>query len=822
MKKISAILLLMVALSITSATQVQAQNYSVVGTVVDSLTLEGEPSATLRVLKQPQQQPADTVPVALGVTDMQGRFNLPLKRQGSYQLVVTSVGRTPIIRPFSVSSASPRADLGKLLISEASEMLKGVEVVAQKPLVKMDVDELAYSVADDPDSKTNTLLDMLRKVPLVTVDGEDNIKVNGSSSFQVFVNGKPNAMLSANPSQTFKAIPASMVKSVSVITNPGAKYDAEGVGGVLNIVFIGGDQSMEGYSLNLTAMGGTRQQGGGFYAMVQKGKLTLSSSFFGVHAGIKDCKNETLQERADGSGISSEGVATAHVQALFGNFDLSYEMDTLNTLSASVNITNMPQQTRGWSATRYLQPGGSPAFGYDTRLNNHAYNTAINGSLDYRHTFAGNKAHTLDLAYRISTQPRKNRNASLFSIDGSAEAAHEAGFEDWLNTDRNNLQEHTFQADYAHPLGKGQTLETGVKYILRRGTSKVLYGEALTPELDYRHESNIAALYGSYALQHKAFGLKAGLRYEYTDQQVNYFKGDGEDFGLNYDNLVPSLSLSYTPAMGQQLGAGYNMRISRPGIGYLNPFVNDQDPTHITYGNPGLSAEKAHNLNMSYNLFTSVVMLNATLRHSFQNNSIEELTRKEADGVLYTTYGNVGKRRSTELNLFINFNLSPKTRLTLNSATSYVHLQSASTGYRNHGWQQSGMASLQHTLPWNLRFSGTYMVNSRTLNLQGQSSGMTMHIFSLTKPFLKEERLNVSIVAVNPFCKDLKIENITRGADFTNSVTTHVPIRSFTLSVSLRLGNLKPKQRVAKAGNDDLIDRRDQNSEMNGMMIQGN
>lgn len=81
--------------------------------------------------------------------------------------------------------------------------------------------------------------------------------------------------------------------------------------------------------------------------------------------------------------------------------------------------------------------------------------------------------------------------------------------------------------------------------------------------------------------------------------------------------------------------------------------------------------------------------------------------------------------------------------------------------------------------------------------------------------------MSVSIVAVNPFCKDLKVENITRGTDFTNSVTTHVPIRSFTLSVNLRLGNLKPKQRVAKAGNDDLIDRRDQNSKMNGVMMQG-
>ena len=814
MKKISAMLMLMVALLATSAFTVQAQNCSVRGLVVDSLTLEGEPSATLRVLKQPQTQAVDTVPVALGVTDMQGRFALPLKRQGAYLLVVTSVGRNPIVRPFRVSSATPQADLGTLRISEASEMLKGVEIVAQKPLVKMDVDELSYSVADDPDSKTNTVIDMLRKVPLVTVDGEDNIKVNGSGSFQVFVNGKPNPMISANPSQILKAMPAHMVKSISVITNPGAKYDAEGVGGVLNIVLIG-DESMEGYSLNLNAIGGTRNQGGGLYAMIQKGKLTLSTSSNAIHVGIKDCDNEVVQENSDGSRMANLGSANTHVQAMFGNFGATYEIDTLNTLSASFGLTNMPQQIRGTGSTRFLMPGGG-AWGYDTRINNHVYNPSINGSLDYRHTFADNKAHTLDLAYRISTQPRKNRMGSYFSVDGSSEAAQQMGLEDYVNTDRNNLQEHTFQADYAHPLRAGQTLETGAKYILRRGTSR-----SLSPLLDYRHESHIAALYGSYALQLKAFGLKAGLRYEYTDQQVNYYKGDGENFGLNYDNLVPSVSLSYTPAMGQQLGAGYNMRISRPGIGYLNPFVNDQDPTHITYGNPTLSAEKAHNFNLSYNLFSSFVMLNATLRHSFQSNSIEEQTWKE-EQTLYTTYGNIGKRRSSELNLFLNFNLSPKTRLTLNSSTSYVHLESPSTGFRNHGWQQSGMASLQHTLPWKLRFSGTYVGSSRTLTLQGQSSGMNIYMLSLTRPFLKDDRLTVSVVGVNPFGGDLKMESTTRGKDFTSATTTKIPMQSFTVSFSLRLGNLKPKQKGAQMKNEDLIDRVDTNSQVNGMMIQNN
>lgn len=812
MKKLTYILLTLAALCTTSATQ--AQTYRVTGTVVDSLTHEGEPSATLRVLNQQQQQPADTLPVALGVTDMQGRFELTLKRQGSYRLLVTSVGRNPITRLFSVFPSSPEAQLGTLLISEASEMLKGVEVVAQKPLVKMDVDEVSYSVADDPDAKTNTMIEMLRKVPLVTVDGEDNIKVNGSSSFQVFVNGKPNPMLSANPSQTLKAMPASMVKSIEVITNPGAKYDAEGVGGVLNITLIG-EQSMEGYTLNLMAMGGTRQQGGGLYAMFQKEKLTLSTSLNAIHVGMKDVANSTTQESyATQTVMQSLGTASSHVQALFGNFDATYEIDTLNTVSANIGVTNMPQQVRGWGDATYLASDGNRIWGYQTRLNNHTYNTSVNGSIDYLHTFADNKAHTLDLAYRISTQPKKNNSASYFFIDGSAEEAHDMGLDDWVNTDRNNLQEHTFQADYAQPIGTKQTLETGAKYILRRGTSE-------TEQLDYRHRSHIAALYGSYALRLGGFGMKAGLRYEYTDQQVTYRKGNGEDFGLNYDHLVPSLSLSYTPTQGQQVGMGYNMRISRPGIGYLNPFVNNQDPNHITYGNPSLAAEKAHNLNLSYNLFTGKVMFNASLRHSLQNNSIEELTRNE-EGVLYTTYGNVGKRRNSDLSLFLNLNLSAKTRLTVNSTTSYVHLQSPSTGYSNHGWQQSGMAALQHTLPWNLRFSANYFGSTRSLTLQGETSGMTMHMLGLTRPFLKEDRLTVSLMTLNPFGGNLKIENRMRGTGFSSMTTTRVPLRSITLSINLRLGNLKPKQRAAKAGNDDLIDRQDPNSGVNSLMMQRN
>ena len=163
--------------------------------------------------------------------------------------------------------------------------LNAVTVVASKPLVKMETDKMTYNVQQDADAKASTVLDMLRKVPMVTVDGQDNITVNGSSSFKVYVDGKPNPMFSANPSQIFKAMPATMVKNIEVITNPGAKYDAEGTGGVLNIVLNkqavnggGGSDLSNGYNGNISAAAGNQTQRISAFISGQQGKLTYSAN----------------------------------------------------------------------------------------------------------------------------------------------------------------------------------------------------------------------------------------------------------------------------------------------------------------------------------------------------------------------------------------------------------------------------------------------------------------------------------------------------------------------------------------------------------------
>ena len=209
--------------------------FSVKGVLVDSLSNEGEPYSTIRISLK--SNPAK--PVKLAVTDTNGKFSERLVSPGTYLISFSSVGKRTVQKEFTVSDTKKVADLGHIQMAEATEMLKGVEVVAQKPLVKAEIDKVTYSIEDDPDSKTNSTLEMLRKVPLVTVDGEDKIQVNGSSNFKVHVNGKPNNMMSNNPTEVLKSLPANSVKSIEVITDPGAKYDAEGVGGILNIILFG-------------------------------------------------------------------------------------------------------------------------------------------------------------------------------------------------------------------------------------------------------------------------------------------------------------------------------------------------------------------------------------------------------------------------------------------------------------------------------------------------------------------------------------------------------------------------------------------------------
>ncbi len=771
------------------------QKTIVKGMVLDSLTRAGEPAAILQFYRLPDMDK----PVAFTTTDEEGRFSHSFTLAGDYVMVFDNMGRKVQHRSFTVPAESGEVDLGEILAQDNAEVLKAGQVTAMRPLVKMEVDKMIYNVVDDVDSKTSTVLDMLRKVPMVTVDAQDKITVNGSSSFKVYVDGKPNQMISQNASTVFKVMPASMVKSIEVVTNPGVKYDAEGVGGVLNITtnreVTGGKSVAEGFYGTLQAMASTHGYGGGMFASMQKGKFALSAN---VNA-MKEIMPSTVMDmsRTQDSGFSSvtHSETDMKLPLLMGNISASYEIDAQNLLSATAGIMRMKMDQAGISTTD-LVFSEEEKYRYSGNTSTVASNNMIEAGLDYQHLWADVPARSLTFSYQFNGTPAVNNTLNTFG------GATVPGYDltDRRSDGRSGSLDHTFQADFTTPLGSSLTLSTGAKYIYRHNSSSQKDfrrdGSDFVPNpassLDYDFYNRIGAAYAELSGNFGPWGVKGGARYEHTWQTYSSVppvttSPDGR-FDVQYGALVPTASVQYNISAIQNIGLSYNMRISRPGITYLNPYEDTTDPTALSYGNSDLEVERSHNLSLVYSLVTPKVMLNTTLRHGYTGNGISSYSFYK-DNVLNTTYGNIITSNNTGLNAFVMINPTNKTRIMVNGGITYSDISSRQLGQHNKGVSYNVMLGAQQTLPWDLRLSANVIAMGSQVTLQGSSTGMSLGTLGLTKTFL-EDRLSLSVSGVLPLAKgfELNMSSTTRGNGFTSEMSTIIPMRQIGFQISWTFG----------------------------------
>ena len=366
---------------------------------------------------------------------------------------------------------------------------------------------------------------------------------------------------------------------------------------------------------------------------------------------------------------------------------------------------------------------------------------------------------------------------------------------------RNNISENNFEEDKSSD-GNGN-------YEYNKDRSS-----------NYKHLNDILAAYLGYTLRYKDFTFKPGVRFEHTAQDVRYIVGAGEDFKVDYNDVVPSVSMGIKLGKTQTLRGGYDMRIYRPGIWYLNPYFDDRNPMFITQGNSELESEKSHAFNLSYSSFTAKFNVNVALRHSFNNNGIERVSHLigengeyfgadnmhfAPEGALYSTYENIGKSRNTNLSLYLNWNASPKTRIYVNGRGSYSDIKSPSQNLHNYGWQGSMYGGVQHTFPWKLRASLNAGGSTPYISLQGKGSGYYYYSLSVNRSFLKD-RLTVSAYASNLFSKYINFDNTTFGQNFYSTSKSRYPNRSFGMSISYRIGELKAsvKKAARSINNDDV------------------
>ncbi len=814
MKKLLIVLIGAVLFTATVEAQDRARDlYTISGQVIDSLANEVVPYATVGV----SFVQAPTQFVKAVACDGNGKFEIQVKDPGNYVMTIQSIGKTTLLKPFTLEGDNKKVDFGKLLIQEKAQEIKEVTVEAQRPLVKVEIDKIIYNMEEDPEAKVNNTLEMLRKVPMVTVDGDDNVQLKGSSNFKIYLNGKPSNMLSGqNLSQVLKSMPANSVKNIEVITDPGAKYDAEGIGGIINIVT--SRNVFQGYSgsvqANASTFGGF---GGGAYLTAKTGKLGLTGNFnynnmrrpWGESESVSEnyVNDQYYKENSTGRNKSS-GTYT------FGHLEASYEFDTLNLLSLGVDLWGGKFKNISERAIEMLNKTGDMEYSYerDGDGKNNYGSTGVN--LDYQRS-THKKGENFTFSYRFNNSPDGSESHSYAgNIAGTMPSYIK--LTQWNKNDAKTT-EHTGQVDYTNPITKKHSVEAGLKYILRQNISKVKQYEMdadggwkplpSTVYSDFEHISNIFAGYVGYAYKAAKVGFRAGLRAEGTDQKVKYQYDENRNFGTNYFNMVPSVTTSYQLKPTQQLRVGYNLRIYRPGIWYLNPYVDDVDPYNISYGNPNLRPEKSNNFNANYSYFSPKLTVNVSANYSYVNNSIESYTKLKASDskVKERTYDNIG--RNQRVGMYLNASWTPNKvlRISFNGGLNYTDLKSADLNAANSGLNGNGYINAQVTLPKDFRINAYGMYYSGWVMLQGEQSPQYFTSISVNKDFLKK-KLTVSLSCSNPISKNRKYEYSTFNEYFYTNSISHYPAREGRISISYRFGNMKESIKKVQRGisNDDV------------------
>lgn len=803
MKAFFTSLLLMITALSTSAMAQNTITYTLEGRVVESSTDNAIGYATVALLR------ADSTVVTAAAADAVGDFKLSTKEAGTYTLQISSVGYTTLNR--SVEIVEERTKLGKVALEQGVD-IKEVVVAVQKPLIVADDEKLAYSVEDDPDAATSQLVDIMRKVPQLSVDAEGNVLLNGQSDYKVLVNGRSSSMMSKNFKTVIESMPAGSVKKIEVITNPSTKYEAEGVGGIINIIT--NRKVAGGYNGNVNLSGSNHYfLNGNAYFAAQAGKFSISASAYvqGMKSRLTH-RGEGFREVFDDPTMhlmtSSTGM-TYKGKYWGAYFNASYEIDTMNLITLEGGYHNGTNKGIADSKTEVFSIGNERVVAYDnTWESGYKYNSYW-ASANYQHRF-NREEHTLTLSYEMDLSPDKEDQLydvlNTFNYPTSARR----------NLGDNGSFDNTVQIDYFNPINKMHSIEAGSKYIYRRYTneSQTLLRDEATgefaiapdyPRSDMNYTQNILALYAGYHVKGKKLSGRVGARMEqaWSDVVVRTEKED-----IAYDpslfNVIPYASANYRPNDANTLSLSYTQRLSRPSLWNMNPYRNES-PLSVSYGNPDLDATLAHSVALSWRRFSSSWNVSLGTTGSFSNNAVSSYTFVE-DGVTHSTYGNIAKRQVYGLNGTIGYRSGVKFNVQLSGQGGYNVIKAPTLNLANDGFTYNislyASAALwkDATIYCNgyaYRF-GVDLENSYKQTYFSYGLGLRQQLF--------KKKLTLSFTASNPFTSKLKLTSVTETNSYRSENTSWQTPRQFSFSIGYRFGktqvNVKSTNRSIQ--NDDM------------------
>jgi ferric enterobactin receptor len=784
------------------------------GIILDATTKKPVEYATVALLPVASNTPIDGT-----VCDDKGHFNLKGLAAGAYRVQVSFVGYTT--RTQNVTITDGTTDLGTLTLESSAQKLGEVTVTGERDVVETKPDRIVYNADRDITNSGGTAADVLRKVPLVNVDPDGNVELRGTSNVRVLINNKPSGIVASSVADAMKQIPADQIKSVEVITTPSAKYDAEGTGGIINIILK--KNNLEGLNGSVGLAGGTRSSNGNATLNYRKGKVGLSSSLSGFAfyspnrselrrylPGVGGEETLALTQNGDGNTIGGGG---------FGRLGLDYDPAQYHNLTLSLQgnlFRNSGDQSLYNNSIFPVRQEFLRDF--DRKFNTQSYD--VSGS--YTRTFEQKRRE-----WSVLAQHTRNRNNQEYALDQFNNEGFGLGRETDIDYREQSLNlaknlETTLQTDYVQPFSETATLETGAKAILRRVSSDYDVSEDQTGDgplirsntrsnvFDYNQD--VLSVYGTYGFNlSKKISTRIGARAENTRIDGSFAQQLNEDSGLkqNYTNVLPNVSLSYQPQNpkkpGQTVRLAYSTRIQRPQIFYLNPFRNTTDTLNVSYGNPELRPELTHSFELNYTTFIKGSVINVSTYARRTNKAIESYRFVDEFGVNNQTFRNIGRNATYGVSVFTSVKPIPKWDLSGNVNVYYVSLKSPALGFNNDGvmYNVNLNSSYKFEKGLSLQFFGG--LNSPRVQLQGKQAAWTFYSVGLRKNLLKD-KADLTLNADNflSATRNLSLELNSPG-QFRQVSDNYIYLRGVRLAFNYRFGKTtaQPQKRRRSIQNDD-------------------